>query len=302
MKNKILLFSLVLIVLLFGAWSCTGKKSSSDSSEQNALDLKIKAGSKIDIRQTVFGLGAKIAEVKDVDQGKTKVEISKWNFDQEIALNWERKLKVETEESVKKREEFEQSQEPTPIGEDEPEGPDPVYEDITTTGSVTANNDGEINSIFIPAYWPEGEKSLDNNGIIWLSKNNYQELVDTRETHLRLGLFDDVIAIAGGSLDKANEALQKLGADAEKVKEDPYLLEAEGDFSEFSLKVNGETNKVQVIKARNWFGEYIILNNPYNPMILKATLNPLSYGAFDILSPTGILKSLLGYEVTAIEL
>lgn len=301
MKNKFIILSLSLAIIVLIAGGCSEKKSSDKNIEGFTSDLKIKSGTRLDIRQTIFGLGAKIAEINDTEQGKTGVEITQWDYDGEIALKWQRKMKVETEESIQARKDFEKNQVPTPIGEEEPKGPDPKFDEIDVEGKVTANNSGDINSIFIPAYWSEGEKSLENNGIIWLSKKNYQELVDTRKTHLRLGLFDDAIAIAGGSLDKANEALKKLGADAEKIKDDPYLLEADGDFSEFSLKVNGETEKVQVIKARNWFGEYIILNNPDNPIILKATLNPLSYGALDILSPLGILKSLLGYEVTSIE-
>lgn len=78
-------------------------------------------------------------------------------------------------------------------------------------------------------------------------------------------------------------------------------LEADQQLANFQLSVNGRKAVVPAIRASNWFIELYILNNPENPLILKATLNPLSDGPLDLFTPLGMVKALLGFQVTALD-
>ena len=64
--------------------------------------------------------------------------------------------------------------------------------------------------------------------------------------------------------------------------------------------IDGAAVEVRTIEAHNWFGRYTILDDPENPLVLKVTFNPLSSGALDVFSPTGLLKTVMGYQVVEI--
>ncbi len=96
--------------------------------------------------------------------------------------------------------------------------------------------------------------------------------------------------------------MRQQASDEEAFK-DLTELYADEELIEWRLKVNGEEKKVSAIRARNWFGEVIVLNNRQNPMILKVTLNPLAAG-MDAASGNGesVMSRLFGYEVDNIVL
>ena len=74
-------------------------------------------------------------------------------------------------------------------------------------------------------------------------------------------------------------------------------LAAEAEFIEWPLEVNGRPTVVSAIRARNWFGEIVVLNNRQNPLILKLSLASEEGG-----DDTAILDELFGYEIKTVYL
>ena len=79
-------------------------------------------------------------------------------------------------------------------------------------------------------------------------------------------------------------------------------MEVDSDQEELSLIVNGKETKVSVIRAHNWYGEMVVLNNPQNPLILRMSFNPLTTAAAEIMGKEKGLKTLFGYEIKSLNL
>jgi len=290
---------MLVLSLLFGfGCSSTGQVSGSEAKDAaEAIDFQ--TGSVVTIKQTVFGLGGIFAETVSGDSlAEYQLNIDSFVPANLASFNWTNSVKEETADSIAAREAYDAASHP--IG-DTAKAPEPAYETIKKTGnySTTALDNGT--KILLPAYWTEGDQSFEDNSIIWLSKDQYESLVSTKTATLSLGLFDEKIASLVGMSDSVQNALntlQQKAADAAK-SQDIYKLTADNDWQTFSLLVDGTEKTVQTIQANNWFGSYVILANPENPLVLKATLNPFALGSFDLSSP---LSSFLGYEVTEIKI
>jgi hypothetical protein len=83
----------------------------------------------------------------------------------------------------------------------------------------------------------------------------------------------------------------------QSVREDITLVKAVAPEEEYPLTVNGKEIRVKAIRARNWFGEIVVLKNPENPLVLKLSLNPLTYGAAGAVAKSADLKNVFGYEI-----
>ncbi len=297
MKNKY--FLVLFITLLLAGFGCSPATPASDTAAKDAAEaVDFQSGSTVTIKQTVFGLGGIFAETVSGD-GLAEYQLNIDSFVPEnfVSFSWSSTAEEETVTSIAARDAFEAASHP--IG-DTTKVPTPVYETVTKSGnySTTALDNGT--KILLPAYWSEGDQSFEDNSIIWLSKEQYESLVSTKTATLSLGLFDEKIAPLVGMSDSVQNALntlQQKAADASK-SQDIYKLTADNDWQNYSLIVDGTEKTVQTIQANNWFGSYVILANPENPLVLKATLNPFALGSFDISSP---LSSFLGYEVTEIK-
>jgi hypothetical protein len=77
--------------------------------------------------------------------------------------------------------------------------------------------------------------------------------------------------------------LEALRTEVKKAieKKDIYLATA-GDVKTMKLKLNGKDIEVEVLPVHSWFGDFIVLNNPQNPLILeyKSTLPPNTLDGF----------------------
>jgi hypothetical protein len=297
MKNKY--FLVLFITLLLVGFGCSPAIPASDTAAKDAAGaVDFQSGSTVTIKQTVFGLGGIFAETVSGD-GLAEYQLVVDSFVPEnfVSFSWSSTAEEETMASIAARDAFEAASHP--IG-DTTKASTPVYETVTKFGnySTTALDNGT--KILLPAYWSEGDQSFEDNSIIWLSKEQYESLVSTKTATLSLGLFDEKIASLVGMSDSVQNALntlQQKATDASK-SQDIYKLTADDDWQNYSLIVDGTEKTVQTIQANNWFGSYVILANPENPLVLKATLNPFALGSFDISSP---LSSFLGYEVTEIK-
>ena len=279
------------------------KASESANSETARLEaaakLVLAPGDSFDVNQTFFGFGGVITQLSALTKGSRTVQVAQYASLSSAELSWQTVLDRETDASRTARADAEtlrlkgMASGTGPI-------PEPVIERVVTTGTVTQINLKDAHELYLPTYWNKGENRLQSEkSAIWLSDDAFQELTRTKKTVLDLGyLASGATGIVKNMTDLRN-ALNKLRNEAqgEEQKKDPLLLELISDQEEVSLVINGKETKVAVIRARNWFGEVVVLNNRQNPLILKATFNPLATGAAEIMGSEKGLKTLFGYEI-----
>ncbi len=269
--------------------------------DEAAKKINFVPGSQIEIRQTYLGLGAQLAEQLS-DGDKTNVRIitierfAPMNY---ANLSWQLSQNVETEESKNARADYEEQLANLAEDQNPPEEPELITERQTVVGSLDEIDLKNSHKLLLPAYWPTGEASVNGLSAIWVSDDVYRELTRTKVSTIYFGILDSALFGAMSSAKEFADSINALRGETAKVadKVDVDLVNAD-EPSNWSLMVNGEEVEVEVIKARNWFGEIVVLDNPQNPLILKMTFNPVSAGALDLVSGTTFLKALLGYEVT----
>lgn len=172
------------------------------------------------------------------------------------------------------------------------------------TGSILDGKLQNAHKLFLPGYWTEGERDGLDTSIIWVSQDVYADLTRNKVSTLDLGILDPVLTGFVKPTAELTYALNALKKQAESVgqRKDVFLMNADTTTSTYALKVNGKTDvTVQAIKARNWFGEIVVLANPQNPLVLKVTLNPLILAAIQTTSGGKFLENGLGYHITELK-
>lgn len=303
--------SFVLVALAVTGWGCvnpigklatvfSGPTTSTFkgvSAHDAAQKINLVPGSVIEMRQTFLGFGAKLAAAL---AGENKEDVRVIVVDRFAPMNvadasWKLSTKVEADSSVKAREDARKQ------GKTEPE---PVMVDKASEGTIQGFNLKDGHSLYLPAFWPESATatSLGATGI-WLSDDQFQSLSRNRVATLDFGLLDATFNNAVAKISDFKDAFAKLEGQADAVgnRTDVFKLDGDKDPVEWPLTVNGQDVKVEVLKAHTWFGEIVVLNNRQNPLVLKATLNPLTAGAADAFTNLGALKALVGYEVTELK-
>lgn len=170
----------------------------------------------------------------------------------------------------------------------------------TFVGSIKDFELGKSHELFLPSYWPTEDVTVADNGGIWLSKEVYQELIATKNSTIYYNLLNSLLYDKLSASPEFATAVKALEADTATAKKtlDVDLTKADDQMIDWPIKVNGEQVVVQAIKARNWFGEIIVLNNVQNPLILKMTFDPQLTEALNQETGLNLLKSLLSFEVT----
>ncbi len=248
-------------------------------------------GSRIKLVPTYNGESAKPAE--DGNNENVRFLTVERFAPQNVAnFSWQLNQRVETEDSKKAREDYEKAKAAAKPDQTPPKEPETATEVISVSGGLSDLNLKNGHGLFLPAYWPADKASAVDTSGIWLSRDVYEELTKTHVSTVYLNILDSGFY---GPLSKSKEFTQALAAmDAARAKivdrVDPDLMTSEKETSEWTLKVNDKDVKVQVLKAKNWFGEIVVLDNPQNPIILKLKLDPTVADSF--------LQTLAGFEVT----
>ncbi len=273
-----------------------------------AQAIQFLPGDTFEVRQTVFGFGAFLPDLLGKKDGVRMVTVTRFAPSNFANFSWNVTTQKETDASIAARKKYESdiAANPRAIGDNVFVPPVPQMENATVSGTVMDVSLKTPHSAYLPAYWTLGLNDLMNEKSgIWLSEDAFMELVRTRHTILNLGIFDSEANQAAKNVADLKTALDRLRKQANedgKFK-DLTLLEAEPDFIEYPLQVNGQTVTVSAIKAKNWFGEVIVLNSPQNPLILKVTMNPFASSASDALGGNvALLDKLYGYEISNIQL
>lgn len=274
--------------------------SSTSTPVEAANAIQFISGDTFEVRQTVLGFGAFLPDLLNSLDGVRTVTVKRFAPMNSAEVEWSLTTTRETSASKKLRSDYEAElkRNPRGIGENVPTPPTVATEKFTATGTVYGINLAAPHAALLPTYWLEGKHDVHGErSAIWLSDDAFQELVRTRRTILNLGLFDESLNEAVKSVGELKDAVSRLRQQAseEGARQDLTELEADGEFIEWPLDINGERRMVSAIRAKNWFGEVIILNNRQNPMILKVTLNPVTIGVEA--ANSGAIDKLFGYEV-----
>lgn len=313
MSSKQIAMTLVSFLLLGSG--CVATPVSSLTPEQAAQSLALLVGHEIVVQPTVLGLGGKVVGWFGADEEVRTMTIDEWMAGEKVSLHWSITTQVETSESVTTRERYEQAYASSPVGVEIPSQPEPVYEAKIVSGSIASESLATADKLSLPEAWQEGDAGISTSSLIWLSRTQYDELVDTRSTVVSLGLFDESLIRVESATTQLTSVVDKLsgfldpilGTEEQPVQEEVseseslLTLEADPEWGEYTLLVDGVRTKVRVVEAKNAFASYKVLANADNPLILEIQLTPLSRGNLDLLSLTGFTEGFGGYEVTEIK-
>ncbi|OGL74191.1 hypothetical protein A3E39_01595 [Candidatus Uhrbacteria bacterium RIFCSPHIGHO2_12_FULL_60_25] len=264
------------------------------SPKDAARAIRFKQGSSFEIHQGALLVQGQWVE-GDPALSQRVVTLNSFVPNRTAETQWTLQQKVLTDEYKKALEDFQKGATSTE--------PRPSYGLLVTAGSMKGILLNDTHKLFFPVLWPEGEAARSSSAV-WVSEPVYQELTRTRNSTVYLNFADELQLLALGNADVATSlnVMLKQGDDV-SARVDLDLMKAEGDVGEATIQVNGKEVKVQVIKARNWYGEMTVLDNPENPLILKFILNPpVSGDAAEASKGMSLLKGLLSFEITRIDL
>jgi hypothetical protein len=291
-SHKIAFGLLALVLFGFGCWN---KQTSVTGGLTKALDIAaidrmnpadaarviaFKEGSSFEIHQRSVLVNDAIAE-NDATGSKRVVTMNAFTPKANAELRWDLRIETPPPSSSTSTAPVEQS----------------------TAGSVKGIDLNQTHDILLPVIWPEGEANAYERGTVWASDTCYQELSRTRVSTVYLHVLDFINDRIKDSAVQATLKDLSSRADEASKSTELDLMRAQGDLADYALEVNGKQVKVQVIKARNWFGEITVLNNPENPLILAFRFDPPTSGsAVEAGRGMDQLKNLLNYEVTRIDI
>lgn len=246
-------------------------------------DLALQQGMKIGLGSTAFvGLAGPTEINPDEPGGGRLVSIEDANPGEEISLSWrqtvEREITPETPYTAG-------------VGESTPT---PEVEIVEEEGTITATGLDDAHKPYLPMYWSEGPVTTESSAI-WLSREAFDELKSTRQTAWSRDVLTRISRLS-------EEAVQQIREGANEV--DEVNLNAEEDFDELELMVDGQTTTLTTIEAYDTFGNaYQILDNQQNPLILKFTYDAVSTGFAGIDAGLwSVIKTVFsGYQVVTIE-
>lgn len=246
------------------------------SPRQAAEGIHLAAGLRLVVERTLAGAAGGWPEMR--------LAVTEVGADT-LRVRWETTLERETEASRQRRWAFEEDPPVVGVGEQGPEPPRPEFETLNLEGALAVTGRADARVMTPPSLWGDGDtgRTVSGNGLLWLSPAAFRELRATRTTRWGLTSFDATTTL--------------LFPDSDEF----HTLEAEADFRSLELEVDGEPTAVQVIVAGNRYLTYTVLDNEQNPLVLRLGANPLAdwTDLFTLRGP--LLKTSLGYRVTAIE-
>jgi len=172
----------------------------------------------------------------------------------------------------------------------------------SATGSLALGGRGEAQAMLLPSFWPEGDASAAANGGLWLSERAYEDLTaGSGRTEWRLGLAENALAALSKAFTAFNDISSRLyGTATSSAPASPFIIEKTAVVEAYPMTVDGRIVLVRAVKASGWFGEFLVLENKENPLILKATVNPLAEPALRALESAEVRWQELGYEITSL--
>lgn len=256
-----------------------------DTAGQTAAEpeLALQGGLEIGLGSTTLaGLAGPATVDPDEPGGGQLVTIDAATPGAEVTFSWRRTIE---------RELTPDTTETAGVGE---ETPTPETEVVEQSGTIRATGLDDAHRPLLPMYWDTGEVTTETSAI-WLSSEAFTELRDTRETAWSKDVLTRISRLS-------EEAVEQIEDGVQEVEE--VTLQAESEFVDMDLAVNGEEQRVQAIAAFDTFGNaYRILNNESNPLILKFTYDAVSTGFAGIDAGLwSLIKTVFsGYQVVSLD-
>lgn len=177
-----------------------------------------------------------------------------------------------------------------------------AWQGASATGTLALEGYAGAHAMLLPAFWSTGEATASVNGGLWLSRAAYDDLAAGRPVEWRLGLADRTLSTVASSVNAFNALSAKLFASATASPElTPFSIKKTGEAQAFPLSIDGKITLVRAIEASSWFADFVILDNPDDPLILKVAVNPAAAPALKALDPAHVRSDELGYEITTLE-
>ncbi len=271
------------------------------SSEVATQQLVFRTGDTFEVRQSFFGLGDLPSILwKAKELGRT-VKIEAFEPKQAARLSWLAETEQETQESARARADYEARMAQRKKGDEYPPPPAVRNETVTARGNVESIDLLNSQTLSLPTYWTPG--IIDEGGTrsgIWLSQNSYRELEKSSSTLVYFDVTSDAAAQLLKSSKEWVEAVTRLRTQTARLPDtqEPARLRLEGGLLDWPIVINGQRQTVKAWKAKNGFGELVILANQDNPLILKTTVNPVFPGIGRAAQGSTDLNALFGYEIT----
>ncbi len=177
----------------------------------------------------------------------------------------------------------------------------------STTKSISANITGFdldlAHQLRLPSFWPpvENAPSLGSAGI-WFSRERFEGLQKSGVSTIDPGLTDVGLQGPYRDIPELRAMLDRLNKEAIRVGErtDVYRVTADETPGTVTMTVNKEEMEVEVLRATNWFGEYIILNNSQNPIVISFRLQDRNEDGSLRFEGADVLKRFVDYDITAL--
>lgn len=173
----------------------------------------------------------------------------------------------------------------------------------TSEGQMSLPNIIHARRMTLPSFWPKGDLYLSNSSGIWLSDTAFEELKRKRKTRWQAGLLNNPILGPVQNMMAIELGLEKL---EKNIEESPRGLakaleiKVQKKSGSYPVKINGDSQKVEIIQAGNTLSQFKILKNAQNPLILSVTVAPKASIPELLFSPLGLIKGLVEYRVVEI--
>lgn len=279
-------------ILLLSGFGCTNPLA---VTEKLPTDIGMGAGTVLALEATTAGFDNPLV-ANDV----TNISIAEWS-QTSAKISWTRTLQQETEASKEARNTALSS----PVGTNIPV-PEMQYEEVTLKGTLSADGMENGTHLEAPVFWEQGDVSRqgEGNSLIWLSREQYDSLINTRHATVTFGKLDTLIATLTSYYKSASSLVDKLNGNetvspATENISSLTTLTAEADWGSYEFFYGNEKVKVQTVIAENAFARFEILANPQNPLVLSITPRPTSWLTV-ALETLRVENALEGYEVTQI--
>jgi hypothetical protein len=218
-----------------------------------------------------------------------------------LRLKWTGRVRLENAASARRREEWVRARAHG--------GPEVVampelsadYEEKEVAGTLEFPDFAHSRALVLPGLWPEGRATLRDTSAIWLAKDAREEIVRKGEARVPFAAASPLLADPAASLLSRAALLARSRSESDPEQPPPERLRVVGYPVDVPLRVDGVDGEVRVFRAVNWFGTFEVLADEANPLVLSFLPDPPSSTFLDLFAPAKILRTLLGYRVSAID-
>jgi hypothetical protein len=177
-----------------------------------------------------------------------------------------------------------------------------AWNDASASGTLTVSPYADAETMILPAFWQTGAITASHNGGLWLSRSAYDALSAGKEVEWRIGVADDALGTLSTALKTFNSlSAQFFGSATAGPELSPFTIKKTGTAEAFPLMLDGQLTLLRTLEASSWFADFVILDNPDDPLILKVSVHPAAAPALKALQSEHLRSDELGYEITSLE-